>query len=321
MTSPVIPTLTIREILETLPDDLPVRLLTGERGLDRKITIPRIQKLGLALAGFSHYIHSGRVQIVGQSEIQYLEQLTPAQRLEALTRLPLNQIGAVLITKNLMPPPEFLAQAGHAELPVLQTKEVSSVAILKLTNFLQRRLAPCVILHGVMVDLFGVGVLLQGESGVGKSECALDLIVRGHRLVSDDVVELRRIGLEQLIGTAPEMVRNHMEIRGLGILNIKDLFGISSIAHSRQLDLIIRLERWEQDRQYDRLGLDEEFIEVMGRQVPHIRLPVTWGRNLSTLVEVAVRNHLLKLRGVNAVLEFTARHTAALGIDRPEDEG
>ncbi|MEW6732641.1 MAG: HPr(Ser) kinase/phosphatase [Acidobacteriota bacterium] len=320
MTAPVTPTITVREVLEGMPSDFPLRLLTGERGLDRKITIPRIQKLGLALAGFSHYIHSGRVQIVGQSEIQYLEQLSIDQRLEVLSRLPLSQITAVLITKNLSPPSEFLQQATQAELPVLCTPEVSSVAIIKMTEFLQPRLAPCVVLHGVMIELFGIGVLLQGESGIGKSECALDLIVRGNRLVSDDVVEVRRIGFDQLIGSAPEMMRNHMEIRGLGILNIKDLFGVSAITLSRPLDLVIRLERWEPDRQYDRLGLAEEVSEFLGKSVPLVRLPVTSGRNISTLVEVAVRNHLLKLRGFNAAQKFIAQHAASLGVDREPGE-
>ena len=304
--------MTVREILESAPEDFHLQLLTGERGLDRKIVIPRIQKLGLALAGFAHYIHSGRVQIVGQSEIQYLEQLSMEQRRDAIGRLPLRQIAAVLITKSLVPPDEFLKQAKEAELPVLITPEVSSVAIIKLTEFLQQRLAPCITLHGVMLDLFGIGVLLQGESGIGKSECALDLIVRGHRLVSDDVVELRRIGFDQLFGTAPEMMRNHLEIRGLGILNIKDLFGVSAIATDHQLDLAIRFERWETDKQYDRLGLDEEFVELLDRRVPLVRLPVTSGRNLATLVEVAARNHLLKLRGINAASDLITRHAAAL---------
>jgi HPr kinase/phosphorylase len=312
MIAPVAPTITVREVLESAPEDFHLQLLTGERGLDRKITIPRIQKLGLALAGFAHYIHGGRVQIVGQSEIQYLEQLSEQQRLDAINRLPLDQISAVLITKKLVPPAEFLQQAGQADLPVLLTPEVSSVAIIKLTEFLEQRLAPCVTLHGVMVDLFGIGLLIQGESGIGKSECALDLIVRGHRLVSDDVVELRRIGFDRLFGTAPELMRNHLEIRGLGILNIKDLFGVSAIAHTHQLDLAIRFERWEQDKQYDRLGLDEEYIQLLERSIPLVRLPVTSGRNLATLVEVAARNYLLKLRGINPAREFITRHEEAI---------
>jgi HPr kinase/phosphorylase len=312
MIAPLLPTISVREILENAPEDFHLHLLTGERGLDRKITIPRIQKLGLALAGFAHYIHSGRVQIVGQSEIQYLEQLSPEQRSEAIGRLPLSEIAAVLITKNLPPPAEFLRQAQEAELPVLSTPELSSVAIVKLTDFLQQHLSPTITLHGVMLDLFGIGVLLQGESGIGKSECALDLIVRGHRLVSDDVVELKLIGFDQLFGAAPEMMLNHLEIRGLGILNIKDLFGVSAIALTHKLDLAIRFERWETNKQYDRLGLDEEFVEFLNRKVPLVRLPVTSGRNITTLVEVAARNHLLKLRGINAAHEFTMRHSAAL---------
>src|SRR5438552_10326811 len=152
MIAPIAPTISVREVLESAPEDLHIQLIAGERGLNRKITVPRIQKLGLALAGFAHYIHSGRVQIVGQSEIQYLEQLSPEQRVDAITRLPLEQIAAVLITKNLVPPAEFLQAAKGAELPVLATPEVSSVAIIKLTDFLQQRLAPCITLHGVMID-------------------------------------------------------------------------------------------------------------------------------------------------------------------------
>lgn len=320
MTLPVTPTITIREVLAAIQDTLAVRLIAGNGGLDRKITIPRIQKLGLALAGFANYIHPGRVQIVGNSEIAYLTQLHPEQRIETLAKLPFEQIAAVLVTRELTPPDDFLAQAEAAHLPVLVTPELSSVAIIKLTNFLQEKLAPVLLLHGVMVDLFGIGVLLQGESGIGKSECALDLIVRGHRLVSDDVVEVRRLGFDKLTGSAPEMVRNHMEIRGLGILNIKDLFGISAMVASHHLDLLIKFERWESSKVHDRIGLEQEVTEILDCQVPLIRLPVTFGRNLSTLVEVAVRNHLLKQRGINPARDFISRHAAALGFDPDRED-
>lgn len=312
MSTSLTPTITVREMQETAPADLELRLIAGADGLSRNITVPRIQKLGLALAGFANYIHPGRIQIVGGSEVQYLEQLSPERRLEVMKQLPLESMACVLITRGLIPPGEFLETAEAACLPVFVTPQVSSLAIVKMTDFLQKRLAPSVSLHGVMIDMFGLGVLILGESGIGKSECALDLITRGHRLVSDDVVELRRSGYDKIIGAAPLIVRNHMEIRGLGIINIKDLFGISAIAVEKQLDLAIKFERWAPDRNYDRLGLDEKHINILEVDIPLIEIPVTSGRNLATLIEVAVRNHLLKMRGFHAAREFVAKHTQIL---------
>lgn len=315
MNLPIQPTITVQELLEGISSNLALKLVTGNLGLQRKVTVCHLQRLALALTGNSSYIDIGRIQVLGQSENSYLAQLPSEQQLNLIAGLPLSQITAVLITKNLEPPKSLLQLAEIAQLPILITSEPTAIAIAKLTNFLQQKLAPMLILHGVMVSMFGLGVLLQGESGVGKSECALDLITRGHQLVSDDVVEVRRIGTEYLMCSAPELVRDHMEIRGLGILNIKDLFGFSAISLSQQLDLIIRLERWDQKKAYDRIGLDEEFSKVLELAVPMLSLPVTFGRNVSTLVEVAIRNHLLKLRGINAVQEFTTRHMAALAIN------
>src|SRR5581483_5950643 len=287
---------------------LNITIASGQAGLDRRITVPRVQKLGLALAGFSHYIHSGRPQIIGGSEPSYLEQLDEPERESAVTQLPLDRMSCVLVTRGLQPPKELVSAAEQAGMPLLLTTQVSSLAILELTEFLQVKLAPSVSLHGVMVELFGLGVLLQGDSGIGKSECGLDLIRRGHRLISDDIVELRRVGVK-LIGSAPLIVRNHMEIRGLGIINIKDLFGVSALAVEKQLDLLIRLVRWDPERTYDRLGLDDQGVRVLDIEVPLIEMPVASGRNLATLVEVAVRNHMLKKRGIHAAREFVARHT------------
>jgi HPr kinase/phosphorylase len=315
MNLPIQPTITVQELLESVSDTFSLKLVTGKIGLERKITVCHLQRLALALTGNSTYIDLGRIQVLGQSENSYLQQLPSEQQLNLIAGLPLSQITAILITKSLEPPKALLQLAEIANLPILVTPDPTAIAIAKLTNFLEQKLAPMIILHGVMVSMFGLGILLKGESGVGKSECALDLITRGHQLVSDDVVEVRRIGTEYLLCSAPEMVRDHMEIRGLGILNIKDLFGFSSVSLSQQLDLIIRLERWDQKKAYDRVGLDEEFSKVLEFPVPMISLPVTFGRNVSTLVEVAVRNHILKLRGINAVQEFTTRHMAMLAIN------
>ncbi|HEV2763354.1 MAG TPA: HPr(Ser) kinase/phosphatase [Pyrinomonadaceae bacterium] len=310
------PLISVEEFLQHAPGRLDLRVLAGGRGAQaRTLDTPRIQKLGLALAGFTHYVHAGRVQVVGQSEIWFLGQLPPARRREAIGNLELEKISCVLVTKGLEPPPELLEAAEDASLPLLQTPLVSSLAITLVTEFLQEALAPRELRHGVLLDIYGLGVLLEGKSGVGKSECALDLVMRGHRLVADDLVEIRRTGPEQLVGSAPELLRDHMEIRGLGIINVRDLFGVSAIAGPTPVRLSIRLERWAEAREVERLGIDTRTEEVLGVPLPQVLLPVSPGRNLSTLVEVAVRVHLLRVRGYNAAEEFVARHARLLGSE------
>jgi HPr kinase/phosphorylase len=303
------PTITVSEFLAHAPPQLELRVLAGEEGAaTRQLTVARIQKLGLALAGFTRYIHTGRLQIVGQSEIRYLGQLDDEKLREAIHNLALEKISCVLVTKGLQPPPELIEAAEAASLPLLSTPVVSSIAINTVTQCLQEMLAPLIVRHGVLMDIYGLGVLIEGASGIGKSECALDLIARGHRLVSDDVVEVRRIGSDRLSGTAPELLREHLEIRGLGIINIRDLFGVSATSSSKNIDLSIMLERWDEASEVDRLGIDAQAIEILGVDVPQVLIPVSPGRNLSTLVETAVRVQLLRVRGYNAAQDFVARH-------------
>ncbi len=304
------PAITVRDFLEHAPPDLRLEVLCGVEGggQQREIRLARIQKLGLALAGFTNYIHPGRLQIVGQSEIWFLGQLAPERRREAIRNLGLERIACVLITKGLEPPAEFVEEAVRANLPLLRTPLVSSVAINLVTDYLQELLAPRDARHGVLLDLYGLGVLLEGASGIGKSECALDLIWRGHRLVADDVVEIRRIGSDRLLGTAPELLREHLEIRGLGIINIRDLFGVSALSQMKSIDLSIRLERWEEASEIDRLGIDTRHIRILGVEVPQFLLPVSPGRNLSTLVEMAARVQLLRLGGNHPAQRFVERH-------------
>jgi HPr kinase/phosphorylase len=303
------PTITVSEFLAHAPAQLELRVLAGEEGAaTRQLDVARIQKLGLALAGFTHYVHTGRLQIVGQSEIRYLGQLDTEKRREAIHNLSLEKISCVLVTKGLEPPPELIEAAEAANLPLLSTPVVSSIAINTVTQCLQEMLAPLIVRHGVLIDIYGLGVLIEGASGIGKSECALDLIARGHRLISDDVVEVRRIGTDRLSGTAPELLREHLEIRGLGIINIRDLFGVSAISASKNIDLSIMLERWDEASEVDRLGIDAQAIEILGVGVPQVLIPVSPGRNLSTLVETAVRVQLLRVRGYNAAQDFVARH-------------
>ena len=311
------PTITVSDFIAHAPSRLELRVLAGAAGAPgREIQAARIQKLGLALAGFTHYIHQGRIQIVGQSEIWYLDQLSPVRRREAIRHLALEKITCVLVTKGLVPPPEVITAAEEAGLPVIQTPLVSSVAVGLVTEFLQTMLAPRETRHGVLLDMYGLGVLIEGQSGIGKSECALDLIVRGHRLVSDDLVEVRRVETERLIGSAPELLREHMEIRGMGIINIRDLFGVSATTGAKQIGLSIRLERWEEAKEVDRLGIDARTVEILDVKVPHMLLPVSPGRNLSTLVETAVRVHLLRVRGYDAAQAFVARHAELIDATR-----
>ena len=313
------PSVTVAEFVAGAPEQLRLRVVAGAGGVEvRRLDAARIQKLGLALAGFTHYVHAGRVQLIGHSEIQFLGQLTPERRREAVAHLELEKISCVLITKGQEPPAELVEAAERAALPVIQTALVSSQAIAVVTEYLQQVLAPRETRHGVLLEIHGLGVLIEGRSGVGKSECALDLIMRGHRLVADDAVEVRRTGPEELLGSAPALISGHMEIRGLGILNVGDLFGVSALSGPVRVGLSIRLERWQEAKEVERLGLDARTVEILGVSVPHVLLPVSPGRNLSTLVETAVRMHLLRLRGYNAAQEFAARHAEAMGADGAE---
>jgi HPr kinase/phosphorylase len=309
-----VPAVTVGGLLEARPESfgLPVELLAGKRGLSRRITNPYIQKTGLALAGFHEYLHPGRVLIYGESEVRFVESLTPDARRQALGRSFATAVPCVLITGGLEAPPDLVIEAERAGVPLLTTTVGTATAIGKLTALLEDRLAVREVIHGVLLDILGLGVLMVGESGIGKSECALDLVVRGHRLVADDTVEIRRRAASIVIGSCPELTRHHMEVRGLGVINLRDLFGVASTRNSKRVELIVQLERWDPHREYDRLGIDDSFFEMLGLRVPLIRMPVAPGRNLAILVEVAARNQLLKSRGVHAARLLAARLDAQL---------
>lgn len=306
------PKINISELVEKAPAELNISLLAGAKGLTtREINSSRIQKLGLALAGFAHYIHSGRVQIVGQSEIWYLTQLEPKQRRQAILNLDLKNICCVLITKNLEPPAELVQIADEMELPILGTSQVSSMAIGIVSKFLQEILAPQMTLHGVLLGVYGLGVLLLGESGIGKSECALDLITRGHQLISDDAVLIKRIG-DKLEGTSPDLTFELLEIRGLGIINIRDLFGVSAIGNQKNIDLCVELKKWDEVDEIERLGIETIEEDIFGVKITKFVLPVSLGRNIATLVETAIRLHLLRINGYDATQKLIEKHKKML---------
>jgi HPr kinase/phosphorylase len=295
----------VRELLEP-SSGLGLRLVAGAAGLDQAVTLSRVQRPGLALTGYTDYIRYGRVQILGASELGYLRKLSARRRAAVLKRLASCRISCFVVTKGLDAPTELAAEAEARGIPILLTSSESTPFIKALSALLEERLALRLHLHSVLIDVFGLGVLIVGESGIGKSECALDLIDRGHRLVADDVVEIRRIG-DVLIGASPDLTRHHMELRGLGVINIKDLYGVSSIRTSQRVELVISLERWEAGREYDRLGLQDEKFLILEQEMPLIRMPVAPGRNLAILVEVAARNQLLKERGYDAARQFVER--------------
>ena len=311
----------VRELLtDDEAESLNFELLSGGEGLDNIINRPRIQKPGLALAGFLEYIHSGRVQILGKSELTFVKERPPAERSRIIAQLCRQGGSCFILTSNLDPPPEMVEETERHRVPLLRTQLSSSTAIDHLTRYLEDRLAPRVVIHGVLLDIYGLGVLLLGDSGVGKSECALDLVVRGHRLVSDDVVEIKR-RREVLVGTGPELTRYHMELRGVGIVNVKDLFGVAAVRMNKYVEYVIKLDPWREGKRYDRLGLDEKSHEILGVELPYVEMPVGPGRNLSVLIEVAARNHLLKLKGYHPARELARRLGEKLSNSRrPADE-
>ncbi|MBK5298828.1 MAG: HPr(Ser) kinase/phosphatase [Vicinamibacteria bacterium] len=296
-------------LLESRPElpDFSVEILAGRRGLNRSIRSPHVQKTGLALAGFHEYIRPGRVLVFGESEVRFLESRTPDQRRTLTARLLEHDIPCILSTAGLRPVPELVDACDAVGVPLLVTPTSTGTAISKITARLEDYLADRTTVHGTLVDLLSLGVLILGESGIGKSECALDLIARGHRLVADDVVDVRRRAESFLDGSAPDTARFFMEVRGVGLIDVQALYGVSATCATKQIGLVVQLERWDSTREYERLGLDEQWHELLNVRVPLIRMPVAPGRSISTLVDVAARNQLLKARGYHPAREFTKR--------------
>jgi HPr kinase/phosphorylase len=315
----VTPTVTVADLVEAAASrsGLDLDVVAGRRGLGRRITIATSQKIGLALAGYEAFLRPGRILVFGDSELRFLESLGRERAVEAMRRVLAHDIPGILITGEQAVDPALAAECEHAGLPLLRTSLATPAAIARLNALLDDRLAPRDTLHGVLVDILGLGVLVLGESGIGKSECALDLVVRGHRLVADDAVEVRRRAETVLIGTCPELTRHHMEIRGIGVIDIRALFGVASTRRSKRIELVVVLERWDPGRDYERLGLDELTYTILGVPVPMVRMPVGPGRNVAILVEVAARNQLLRARGQHAARRLVARADRALAASTP----
>ncbi|MFB3851716.1 MAG: HPr(Ser) kinase/phosphatase [Acidobacteriota bacterium] len=299
------PSITVEQFLTSV-SKAELTLLAGEKGLHRKIDRPRVQKLGLIIAGFPEFIHKERVHLVGNTEISYLNRLTPKEKIKSLKPIFDLEISCLVITKGLPAPQEMIKLAKETDTPLLSSPLRTTFVIQYITEGLQDVLAPFTHKHGVLVDVFGVGVLMKGGSSIGKSETALDLIVRKHRLVSDDIIEIRKKG-EILIGKAPDITMGRMELRGLGIINISELFGIVALRDEKIIDLIVNLQPAEQFSEVDRLGIDEKYEEIMGVKIPSINLPVASGRNIANLLEIAASNLLLKRKGKYSAQEFVIK--------------
>jgi HPr kinase/phosphorylase len=287
--------------------ELVVDVVAGRDGLGRLVRSPHVQKTGLALAGFPEYIRSGRVLVFGESEVRFLESRDAAERHSIAAGIFAHDIPCILLTAGLRPVPELVEACQNAGVPLLVTPTSTGTAIAKLTARLEFHLAERATVHGVLVDLLGLGVLILGESGIGKSECGLELISRGHRLVADDVVEVRRRAESYVDGAGPATARFFMEVRGLGLIDIQALFGVSAVCTVKQIGLVVRLERWEERAEHERLGLDDEWHGLVGVRLPLVRMPVAPGRSVATLVEVAARNELLKAQGYHAARTLTSR--------------
>ncbi|HYS81879.1 MAG TPA: HPr(Ser) kinase/phosphatase [Anaeromyxobacteraceae bacterium] len=301
-------------LLDDRKFDLRLSLVAGKKGLSRKITSSRIQKPGLVLSGFMEYLHKERLQVFGNTEMSYLGTLPKGRAQEVLQAFFSQDIACLVVTKGLPVPPDLAAAAEEHAVPVLQTTHLSSTFIESVQNYLEDILAAQTSMHGVLLDVFGVGILLLGKSGIGKSEIALDLVMRGHRLVADDIVDVKRVAPESVYGAGSEIIKHHMEIRGLGIINIKDLFGVASIRERKKIEIVLELVEWDPGVEYDRLGVDEKKFRILDVQVPMLIVPVRPGRNMTTIIEVAARNHLLKLQGHHSAKEFQERLNRAIAL-------
>lgn len=288
-------------------------LVSGEEGIGRHVAISDISRPGIEMAGYFTHYPSNRIQLMGKTEISFFALLTEKEKSERMMKLCASDTPVIIVSHGMEVPEELLAASNENSVPVLTTSMPTTRFSSMLTNFLESMLAPTTAVHGVLVDIYGVGVLITGKSGVGKSETALELVKRGHRLVADDCVEIRQEGEDTLVGSAPKLIEHLLEIRGLGIIDIMTLFGASAIRNYKRITLIIELEIWDEKKTYDRLGLEEEKMEIINTAITKLTVPVRPGRNLAVIIEVAAMNHRLKRMGINAAEDFAKRLDDVIG--------
>ena len=307
--------------LESIIEKMKLENLTPELDISKiKITQPDINRPALQLAGYFEHFEATRLQVVGFVEYSYMEGLPEERQREIYTKFISNEIPAIVFCRELKPDRLFMETAVANKVPILMTKKSTSAFMAEIIRWLNVKLAPCITIHGVLVDVYGEGVLITGESGIGKSEAALELIKRGHRLVTDDAVEIRKVSDDTLVGSAPDITKHFIELRGIGIVDVKTLFGVSSVKDTQNIDLVIRLEDWDKEKEYDRLGLEEEYTEYLGNKVVCHNIPIRPGRNLAIICESAAINHRQKKMGYNAAQELYRRVQESLARKRDEDD-
>ena len=307
--------------IETLIEKFNLKNLTPEVDITlKKITLPDINRPALQLAGYFEHYEETRTEIIGFVEYSYMEHMDDEKKKEVYPRVLTSKTPCVVFCRDLQPDELFIKTATENNVAVLSTDISTSAFMSEIIRWLNVKLAPCISVHGVLVDIYGEGVLITGESGIGKSEAALELIRRGHRLVSDDVVEIRKVSDETLVGSAPDITRHFIELRGIGIVDIKTMFGVSSVKESQSIDLVIKLEDWSKDKEYDRLGLEEEYTEYLGNKIVCHSIPIRPGRNLAVICESAAVNHRQKKMGYNAAQELYQRVQNSLAKRREEEE-
>nr|WP_087991511.1 HPr(Ser) kinase/phosphatase [Bacillus subtilis] len=296
-----------------------LELISGEEGVNRPITMSDLSRPGIEIAGYFTYYPRERVQLLGKTELSFFEQLPEEDKKQRMESLCTDVTPAIILSRDMPIPQELIDASEKNGVPVLRSPLKTTRLSSRLTNFLESRLAPTTAIHGVLVDIYGVGVLITGKSGVGKSETALELVKRGHRLVADDCVEIRQEDQDTLVGNAPELIEHLLEIRGLGIINVMTLFGAGAVRSNKRITIVMNLELWEQGKQYDRLGLEEETMKIIDTEVTKLTIPVRPGRNLAVIIEVAAMNFRLKRMGLNAAEQFTTKLTDVIE-DGEQDE-
>ena len=290
-------------------------LIYGPEGFEKiEITTDDVNRPGLQLAGFFDYFEPQRLQIMGKAENAYVEQFDEEKRTDIFEKLCATGIPAVIVTRNIEVFPELIEAAKKYDVAVVRTNEFTSSVTSALVASLKVSLAPRITLHGVLVELYGEGILILGDSGVGKSETAIELVKRGHRLIADDAVEIKRVSDRTLVGCAPEIIRHFIELRGIGIVDVRRIFGMGAIKETERVDMIINLEQWVEGKMYDRLGMDNQYTDILGLRIPSLTIPVRPGRNLAVIIEVAAMNHRHKSMGYNAAKELNERMMKSMGI-------
>ena len=294
--------------LSKLADKMQLENLLPDMDISKKkIITNEVNRPALQLTGYFDHFDAERVQVIGYVEYTYLEHLSREEKIPVYEKMLSYQIPCLIYTTMTKPDPDMVELARKYDVPIFITKKATSAFMAEVIRWLNVELAPCISIHGVLVDVYGEGILIMGESGIGKSEAALELIKRGHRLITDDVVEIRKVSDDTLVGTAPDITRHFIELRGIGIIDVKNLFGVQSVKETGNIDLVIKLEEWDRDKEYDRLGLEEEYTEFLGNKVVCHSLPIRPGRNLAVIVESAAVNHRQKKMGYNADRELYNR--------------